>query len=92
MDVTRRQEAHVEGTDTIYANYWYAWEMTFASEDTVIVENDYVALWGGSNSDTKDFAYMFGTGGSWHGPIGYGRIVVDHSEVASGNFCRRAVE
>jgi hypothetical protein len=86
VDVTRRQEAHVEGTDTIYANYWYAWEMTFASKEKVIVENDYVAFWGGSNSDTKDFAYVLGTGGSWRDPIGYGRIVIEHSEVASGNF------
>jgi hypothetical protein len=86
VNTVRKHEIQDSAKDDEISRHWYAWEMAFASKDTVIVENDYVALWGGSNSDTKDFAYVLGTGASWHGRIGYGRIVIDHSEVASGDF------
>ena len=86
VNTIRKHEIQDSAKDDESSRHWYAWDMTYASKETVIVENDYVALWGGSVSDTKDFAYVLGTGGSWHGPIGHGRLVIDHSEVASRNF------
>ncbi|MBI5216647.1 MAG: YARHG domain-containing protein [Ignavibacteriae bacterium] len=64
---------------------WYTWIVEFKSKDTVFIENEYDGDWSGTMCE-QAFVYTIGTGSSWAGPIKEGRIVFDHSNLATTNF------
>jgi len=65
--------------------YWYTWEMDFPGNATTIIENSYVGSWGGTYSSCF-FSYEIGTGRTWFKNIAAGKIIFDHSQLASSCF------
>lgn len=73
--------------DPVEARFWFSWHSHFKSHDTTVIENEYAGKYGGFNYlDAEEAVYIIGTGRSWYGAIGYGRIVFDHSDLATTNF------
>jgi len=64
---------------------WYTWKIRIEEKDTIKIENEYDGTWGGTACENS-FYYTIGTGATWAGPIGDGRITFDHSNVVSTNF------
>ena len=64
---------------------WYKWNIRIDENDTVKIENEYDGTWGGTVCENS-FYYTIGTGATWAGPIGDGRITFDHSNLVSTNF------
>jgi hypothetical protein len=71
-------------------NSWYVWKAFFPKDDTTVIENRYFGLWGGSYCE-KSFAYIIGTGNSWNGPIGKGRVVFNYGNLLSSLFVGKGV-
>jgi hypothetical protein len=69
---------------------WYVWKAFFPKNDTTIIENQYFGLWGGSYCE-KSFAYIIGTGNSWSGPIGKGRVVFNYVNLLSSIFIGKGI-
>jgi hypothetical protein len=67
---------------------WFIWSAKFKRGDTTLIENWYTGEWGGTYA-TKMFYYGIGTGTTWDSTIGDGRIVFDHSALASAAFVAR---
>ena len=59
--------------------------MEIKGKDTIFIENEYDGKWSGTLCE-RAFVYSIGTGSSWAGPIMDGRIVFDHSNLATSNF------
>ncbi len=59
--------------------------MNFPGKATTNIENSYVGSWGGTYYSC-DFVYQIGTGRTWFKKIGEGKIVFDHSQLASSYF------
>jgi hypothetical protein len=64
---------------------WYTWNVQIEEKDTVKIENEYDGAWGGTVCENS-YYYTIGTGATWAGPIGDGRITFDHSNLVSTNF------
>jgi len=69
---------------------WYYWKVFFPMGDTIVIENKYSGLWGGSYCE-KQFEYIIGTGNKWAGPIGNGRIVFHHGNLLSSLFIEKSI-
>lgn len=64
---------------------WYTWNMNFPGKAITIIENSYVGSWGGTYY-SRFFTYEIGTGRTWFNSIGEGRVIFDHSQLASSYF------
>jgi hypothetical protein len=73
----------VDAEETIES--WFVWDVEFKQNDTTFIENWYTGKWGGGYAQ-KSFEYIIGTGQTWDGEIGDGRITFDHSNLASSAF------
>lgn len=87
MQVEVKRDSLIEPIDSIdtLKNSWYFWKAFFPKGDTILIENQYFGLWGGSYCE-KCFSYIIGTGNSWSGPIGEGSIVFHHGNLLSSLF------
>jgi hypothetical protein len=83
----RSQTTDVENIPELQAyEKWYCWNVAFNPEETVVVENSYKGVLGGSADGTCSFSYLIGTALTWHDPIGEGKVVFDFSRIASKAF------
>jgi len=83
----RSQTTDVENIPQLQAyEKWYCWNVTFNPGETVLVENSYKGVLGGSADGTCRFSYLIGTALTWHDPIGEGKVVFDYSRIASKAF------
>jgi hypothetical protein len=72
--------------ETAEYNIWYCWTTHFEPNETVLIENTYVGEWGGAAEGTCSFEYLIGTAQTWNGTICSGKVIFDHSKVASNLF------
>lgn len=84
--ILKRGISRTPDGDTLGTNFWYAWKAQFRSHDTTVIENEYTGKYGGSVTGIEDVDYVIGTGASWDGPIGQGRIVFNHGGIATTKF------
>jgi hypothetical protein len=80
------KEMSDSSSDGEIADYWFVWDTEFPSRESVLVENNYSASWGGRVDGSKEFGYVIGTGSSWRNPIGHGRFIFDHTDLATDRF------
>jgi hypothetical protein len=82
------RKSAIENKDSSYESgrHWYTWKCFFPKNDTVIIDNSYTAVYGGSIDGTSEIRYIIGTAKSWNGPIKKGTIIFDHSRIASDLF------
>jgi hypothetical protein len=76
----------IEGRDSSIHEYKqvYFWKMDFKSNDTTKIENNYTAEYGSCvYSRFQELAYIIGTGSTWEGTIGEGKITFDFSNFIS---------
>ncbi len=62
-------------------NSWFQWQTPFRKGTIHRIDCSYVGKFSGGS-----YGYLIGTGNTWNGPIGEGRIVFDHSAVCSKRF------
>lgn len=74
---------HETFTDT---EYWFTWKMHFPSKETVFVENYYTGSYSYSAGGLYFVSYIIGTGSTWQGSIKDGRVVFNHSNLATNYF------
>ncbi len=95
INIVSEDDIRFKKNDTNFAwfcNSWYTWQSRFKKKDTTIIIDEYTGNWGGNNTGAKEVEYILGTGGSWKGPIGEGRIVFDHSQIATSAFAYYRIE
>ncbi len=64
---------------------WHVWQVFFPSKAATVIEISYECSYI-DNQGVLSLAYPFGTGGSWHGPIKTGKIVIDHGGYISRDW------
>ena len=83
---------YIETPDTLecrecsHGRAWYTWPVVLQERETTMVANQYSGDIGISMGGTVSSSYMVGTGATWQGPIGSGRVVFVHGRIASSLF------
>ena len=85
VEVTKVKQKTEYVGEMEFTKNWFVWYADFPAQSVTFIENKYIGNWGGSYY-SRFFSYEIGTGRTWFKNIKEGKIVFDHSKLATSNF------